>query len=155
MFKTDFEARKAPKMVPKMVPKPIQNVLRIHVILNRAKIDFEQTLHHFSSFFTFGAEPKSIQKAFEKRSQNNLYFKRLPRVKNVQLGSQNGTILGFKMDSKSVSERIEKVCQESIQHRMPSRRLGHRIRTRGPADPGPGEGGWGKGEVLSRDRMLI
>ena len=150
MFKPDFGARKAPKKVLKMVPKPVHNVFKTDVILNRAKIDFEQTLHHFSSFFTFGGRLKCIQKAFEKRSQNNRYFKKLSRSKNVQLGSQNGTIFGFKMDSKSVSERIEKVCQESIQHRMPSRRLRDRIRTRGPADPGPGEGGWGKGEVLSR-----
>ena len=145
MFKTDFEARKAPKMVPKMVPKPIQNVLRSHVILNRAKIDFKQTLHHFSSFFTFGGRPKCIQKAFEKRSQNNLYFKRLSRAKNVQLGSQNGTIFGFKMDSKSVSERIKKVYKNRVVHRVPSRRLQEPIPCRGPADPRPGEGGWGKG----------
>ena len=43
MFKTDFEARKAPKKGPKMVPKPVQGGFKIDVILNRAKIDFEQT----------------------------------------------------------------------------------------------------------------
>ena len=155
MFKPDFGARKAPKMVPKMVPKPIQNVFRIHVILNRAKIDFEQTLHHFSSFFTFGGRLKCIQKAFEKRSQNNRYFKKLSRSKNVQLGSQNGTIFGFKMDSKSVSERIEKVAKKAsnIECLPDASGTGLQLGARRIQDPGKGVGG--RGKTFRESRMFI
>ena len=56
---------------------------------------------------------------------------------------------------KSIENRKKKYgksVQKKIVHRMPSRRLQEPIPIRGPADPRPGEGGWGKGGALSRER---
>ena len=50
------------------------------------------------------------------------------------------------MAPKSVPNEVKKVAQKQYEHETASRRLQGLSGTRGPADQGPGEGGWGMGD---------
>ena len=99
----------------------------------------------FPHFWLWEANQNPSKKWPKSDPKSNSYWRGFDERKITNFDSKKSPL----RHPKSIENRKKKYgksVQKKIVHRMPSRRLQEPIPLRGPADPRPGEGGWGKGE---------